>query len=165
MVLTAPGGRIPKDVSWNAGKKYMGNVDAFLKSLINFDKDHVPEKCVESVEKVHCACCLCNLAVKVTVMCCCGRWLTDVCNHSCVQRCMGQGDVIGAVRIRTYRICWDDVMGAMETKIVAIVICCVFVGASSRFLCFLVHAFFQHVFVLKKHLHSFKIPQNQVLSS
>ena len=39
MVLCAPAGKIPKDVSWNAGKKSMGNVDAFLKSLINFDKD------------------------------------------------------------------------------------------------------------------------------
>ena len=28
--------------SWNAGKKFMGNVDAFLKSLVNFDKDNVP---------------------------------------------------------------------------------------------------------------------------
>lgn len=52
MVLTAPGGKIPKDVSWNAGKKFMGNVDAFLKSLMNFDKDNIPEKCVEGVEKV-----------------------------------------------------------------------------------------------------------------
>lgn len=52
MVLTAPAGKIPKDVSWNAGKKSMGNVDAFLKSLLNFDKDNVPEKCVDTVEKV-----------------------------------------------------------------------------------------------------------------
>ena len=51
MILTAPNGKIPKDISWNAGKKYMGNVDAFLKSLINFDKDNTPENCVESVEK------------------------------------------------------------------------------------------------------------------
>ena len=51
MVLTAPGGKIPKDISWNAGKKSMGNVDAFLKSLINFDKDNTPENCVDNVEK------------------------------------------------------------------------------------------------------------------
>ena len=51
MVLTAPGGKIPKDLSWNAGKKFMGNVDAFLKSLVNFDKDNTPEKCVEVVER------------------------------------------------------------------------------------------------------------------
>jgi hypothetical protein len=27
----------------------MGNVDAFLKSLINFDKDNTPENCVAQV--------------------------------------------------------------------------------------------------------------------
>lgn len=51
MTLTAPGGKIPKDLSWQAGKKYMGNVDAFLKSLLNFDKDNVPVNCVDAVEK------------------------------------------------------------------------------------------------------------------
>mmetsp|Transcript_25005 Transcript_25005/g.85566 ORF Transcript_25005/g.85566 Transcript_25005/m.85566 type:complete len:4525 (+) Transcript_25005:136-13710(+) len=51
MVLCAPGGKIPKDLSWNAGKKSMGNVDQFLKSLIDFDKDNTPENCVEKVEK------------------------------------------------------------------------------------------------------------------
>ena len=50
MVLTAPGGKIPKDLSWNAGKKFMGNVDAFLKSLLSFDKDNVPVPCVDKVE-------------------------------------------------------------------------------------------------------------------
>lgn len=52
MVLTAPGGKIPKDVSWNAGKKSMGNVDAFLKSLVAFDKDNTPLQCVERYSKV-----------------------------------------------------------------------------------------------------------------
>lgn len=28
--------------SWNAGKKFMGNVDQFLRSLLTFDKDNVP---------------------------------------------------------------------------------------------------------------------------
>ena len=51
MVLTAAGGKIPKDISWAAGKKYMGNVDAFLKSLLNFDKDNIPVNCVDCVEK------------------------------------------------------------------------------------------------------------------
>ena len=41
----------PQDVSWNAGKKAMGNVDAFLKSLQTFDKDNLPVQCVEKVEK------------------------------------------------------------------------------------------------------------------
>lgn len=40
-----------QDLSWNTGKKFMGNVDGFLKSLLNFDKDNIPEKCVEKVEK------------------------------------------------------------------------------------------------------------------
>jgi dynein heavy chain len=51
MVLTATGGRIPKDLSWAAGKKYMGNVDAFLKSLLSFDRDNVPVNCVDAVER------------------------------------------------------------------------------------------------------------------
>jgi dynein heavy chain len=51
MVLTAPGGKIPKDLSWAAGKKYMGNVDAFLKSLLSFDKDNIPVVCVDTVER------------------------------------------------------------------------------------------------------------------
>ena len=38
MILFAKG-KIPKDVSWNAAKKFMGSVDGFLTSLINFDKD------------------------------------------------------------------------------------------------------------------------------
>ena len=50
-ILTAPGGKIPKDLSWNASKKMMGNVDQFLKGLIDFDKDNTPENCVAKVEK------------------------------------------------------------------------------------------------------------------
>ena len=51
MVLMAPAGRIPKDLSWAAGKKFMGNVDAFLKSLTTFDKDNVPVACVDVAER------------------------------------------------------------------------------------------------------------------
>jgi hypothetical protein len=51
MTLTAAGGKIPKDLSWVAGKKYMGNVDAFLKSLLSFDKDNIPVNCVDVCEK------------------------------------------------------------------------------------------------------------------
>eukprot|EP00899_Mesostigma_viride_P009330 jgi/Mesvir1/18399/Mv14277-RA.1 len=52
MVLTAPGGKIPKDLSWNQAKKMMGNVDQFLSFLRDkFDKDNVPVQCVEKVEK------------------------------------------------------------------------------------------------------------------
>ena len=32
----------PSSCSWNAGKKFMGKVEAFLKSLLNFDKDNIP---------------------------------------------------------------------------------------------------------------------------
>lgn len=39
----------PQDLSWNAGKKFMGNVDTFLKSLISFDKDNVCVACVDKV--------------------------------------------------------------------------------------------------------------------
>jgi len=51
IVLTAPGGKIPKDLSWNAGKKMMNNVDQFLKGLQDFDKDNLPEVCCAQVEK------------------------------------------------------------------------------------------------------------------
>jgi len=51
IILTAPGGKIPKDLSWNAGKKMMNNVDQFLQGLINFDKDNLPEACCAAVEK------------------------------------------------------------------------------------------------------------------
>ena len=51
MILCAPKGKIPKDTSWNACKKFMGSVDKFLSDLINFDKDNTPLNCVEKVEK------------------------------------------------------------------------------------------------------------------
>ena len=40
-----------QDTSWAACKKYMGNVDAFLKALLTFDKDKIPDVCVDKVEK------------------------------------------------------------------------------------------------------------------
>ena len=40
-----------QDLSWAAGKKFMGNVDAFLKMLVSFNKDSIPLACVEKVEK------------------------------------------------------------------------------------------------------------------
>ena len=45
------GGKIPKDVSWGAAKKLMGNVDQFLQSLISFDKDNTPIIACEWIEK------------------------------------------------------------------------------------------------------------------
>jgi hypothetical protein len=50
MVLCSPGGKPPRDLSWAACKKFMGNVDAFLRSLTTFDRDNVPTSAVEAVE-------------------------------------------------------------------------------------------------------------------
>ncbi|XP_055509862.1 dynein axonemal heavy chain 17-like [Leucoraja erinacea] len=43
MVLLAPSGKVQKDRSWKAAKTMMGKVDNFLDSLINYDKEHIPE--------------------------------------------------------------------------------------------------------------------------
>ena len=40
---------IPQDTSWPAAKRYMGNVDAFLKALLTFNKDDIPLPSVEQV--------------------------------------------------------------------------------------------------------------------
>uniref|UniRef100_A0A8D0H5U7 Dynein axonemal heavy chain 17 n=1 Tax=Sphenodon punctatus TaxID=8508 RepID=A0A8D0H5U7_SPHPU len=48
MILTAPGGKIPKDKSWKAAKIMMGKVDTFLDSLKKFDKEHIPEPCLKA---------------------------------------------------------------------------------------------------------------------
>ena len=40
-----------QDLTWAAGKKSMGNVDAFLRSLLTFNKDAIPLPCVERCEK------------------------------------------------------------------------------------------------------------------
>ncbi|TTH38815.1 Dynein beta chain, ciliary [Bagarius yarrelli] len=45
-VLLAPSGRIPKDRSWKVAKVIMSKVDDFLQSLINFDKEHIPDATV-----------------------------------------------------------------------------------------------------------------------
>uniref|UniRef100_A0A3Q3NPA1 Dynein heavy chain 9, axonemal-like n=1 Tax=Labrus bergylta TaxID=56723 RepID=A0A3Q3NPA1_9LABR len=50
MVLMAPGGRVPKDRSWKAAKVMMAKVDAFLDSLINFNKENIPEACLKAIQ-------------------------------------------------------------------------------------------------------------------
>ena len=50
MVLTAPSKKIPKDVSWNAGKNYMGKVDQFLEILLTFDKENIQDANRKAVE-------------------------------------------------------------------------------------------------------------------
>nr|XP_051708760.1 dynein axonemal heavy chain 11 isoform X1 [Oryctolagus cuniculus] len=51
MVLLAPRGRVPKDRSWKAAKVFMGKVDDFLQALINYDKEHIPDNCLQVVKE------------------------------------------------------------------------------------------------------------------
>ncbi|KAK2835022.1 hypothetical protein Q5P01_015506 [Channa striata] len=50
MVLMAPGGKVPKDRSWKSAKVMMAKVDAFLDSLINFNKENIPEACLKAIQ-------------------------------------------------------------------------------------------------------------------
>jgi dynein heavy chain len=50
MCLLAPGGKVPKDRSWKAAKVMMGKVDAFLDSLINYDKENIHENSLKAVQ-------------------------------------------------------------------------------------------------------------------
>ncbi|XP_063077561.1 dynein axonemal heavy chain 9-like [Engraulis encrasicolus] len=50
MVLMAPNGRVPKDRSWKAAKVMMAKVDAFLDSLVNFNKENIPEPCLKAIQ-------------------------------------------------------------------------------------------------------------------
>lgn len=50
MVLSAPSGKVPKDRSWKAAKVMMAKVDAFLDSLINFNKENIPEACLKAIQ-------------------------------------------------------------------------------------------------------------------
>ncbi|NXL59531.1 DYH17 protein, partial [Chordeiles acutipennis] len=51
MILTAPRGIIPKDKSWKAAKVMMGKVDTFLDSLKKFDKEHIPDTCLNAFQR------------------------------------------------------------------------------------------------------------------
>ena len=48
MILLAPGGKIPKDKSWKAGKIMMAKVDSFLEQLIHYKKESIPEACIKA---------------------------------------------------------------------------------------------------------------------
>lgn len=50
MVLMAPGGKVPKDRSWKGAKVMMAKVDTFLDSLINFNKEQIPEACLKAIQ-------------------------------------------------------------------------------------------------------------------
>ncbi|XP_028390419.1 dynein heavy chain 9, axonemal isoform X1 [Phyllostomus discolor] len=49
MALVAPEGKVPKDRSWKAAKVAMARVDAFLDSLINFNKENIHENCLKAI--------------------------------------------------------------------------------------------------------------------
>ncbi|XP_069077648.1 dynein axonemal heavy chain 11-like [Pleurodeles waltl] len=54
LVLLSPNGKIPKDRSWKVAKtSLMGQVDDFLQSLVNFDKEHIPEATVKAVKETY----------------------------------------------------------------------------------------------------------------
>ncbi|XP_039595259.1 dynein heavy chain 9, axonemal [Polypterus senegalus] len=50
MVLTAPGGKVPKDRSWKSAKIMMAKVDGFLESLISFNKENIHENCLKAIQ-------------------------------------------------------------------------------------------------------------------
>uniref|UniRef100_A0A8C5TKR5 Dynein axonemal heavy chain 17 n=1 Tax=Malurus cyaneus samueli TaxID=2593467 RepID=A0A8C5TKR5_9PASS len=50
MVLTAPAGKIPKDRSWKAARAAMARVDAFLDSLVKFNKENIHENCLKALQ-------------------------------------------------------------------------------------------------------------------
>ncbi|KAL1493068.1 hypothetical protein ABEB36_011203 [Hypothenemus hampei] len=50
MVLLAPAAKIPKDRSWKAAKIMMAKVDAFLDSLITYDKENIHPEIIKAIE-------------------------------------------------------------------------------------------------------------------
>ena len=50
LVLLSPSSKIPKDRSWNVCKAFMGKVDAFLESLLHFDKENIADPNLKAVE-------------------------------------------------------------------------------------------------------------------
>ncbi|KAJ3364693.1 hypothetical protein GGF32_001332 [Allomyces javanicus] len=49
MVLLSPAGKIAKDRSWKAGKNMMAKVDAFLETLINFNKEKIDQSNLDAL--------------------------------------------------------------------------------------------------------------------
>ncbi|OAJ37788.1 hypothetical protein BDEG_21780 [Batrachochytrium dendrobatidis JEL423] len=50
MVLLSPPGKIAKDRSWKASKNMMAKVDAFLESLINFNKEAIDQSNLDAIQ-------------------------------------------------------------------------------------------------------------------
>ncbi|KAJ8290699.1 hypothetical protein GJAV_G00016460 [Gymnothorax javanicus] len=51
MVLLAPNGRVPKDRSWRAARVFMGKVDDFLQALVNYNKEHIHDTCLNVLKE------------------------------------------------------------------------------------------------------------------
>jgi dynein heavy chain len=50
MVLLSPAGKIAKDRSWKSGKNMMAKVDAFLETLVNFNKENIDRSNLDALE-------------------------------------------------------------------------------------------------------------------
>ncbi|KAJ1558852.1 Dynein heavy chain 9, axonemal [Nowakowskiella sp. JEL0078] len=50
MVLLSPPGKIAKDRSWKAGKAMMAKVDAFLETLVTFNKENIDQSNLEALQ-------------------------------------------------------------------------------------------------------------------
>ena len=51
VIVLLGGGKIPKDLSWGAAKKLMGNIDQFLNVLLSYDKNNAPVIACDWIEK------------------------------------------------------------------------------------------------------------------
>ncbi|XP_071954573.1 dynein beta chain, ciliary-like [Antedon mediterranea] len=51
MCLLAPNGKVPKDRGWKAAKSMMQKVDGFLDSLLNYDKENIPDGSLKAVQE------------------------------------------------------------------------------------------------------------------
>ena len=50
VLLSNKAGKVPKDRSWKAAKVMMGKVDEFLNSLVNYDKENIPDYCMKAIQ-------------------------------------------------------------------------------------------------------------------
>ncbi|CAF1186132.1 unnamed protein product [Adineta steineri] len=50
-ILLSPPNRVPRDRTWRAAKSMIGDVGVFLNTLLNYDKNHIPESSLKAVEE------------------------------------------------------------------------------------------------------------------
>ncbi|CAF0886754.1 unnamed protein product, partial [Adineta ricciae] len=50
-ILLAPPNRVPRDRTWRAAKSMIGDVGVFLNTLLNYDKNHIPESSLKAIEE------------------------------------------------------------------------------------------------------------------